>query len=376
MKNVLITGGAGFIGSNLSLYLLRKGYKITVLDNLSKQVHGDHKTSFLFNSVKDKVNFILGDVCNESDWRLALQNQDAIIHLAAETGTGQSMYEISKYNQVNIMGTAKLLDILTNESHSIKKIVVASSRSVYGEGRYYCQELGDVYPDSRREEMLNKKIFEPTIDSVTSKLTLKSTHEDSKISPSSIYAITKYNQEQIVMLMGKTLNIPTISLRYQNVYGPGQSLSNPYTGILSVFSTRLLNHNDLEVYEDGGQSRDFVYIDDVVNATTSALEKKDNKSHILNVGSGKPTSVLSVAKQLIIHYDHNQKINISGKYRFGDIRHNYADIRKANTILGYKPKYNFNQGLLNFTNWVKTQKIETDNYIGSVNELKNKGLIK
>ena len=191
-----------------------------------------------------------------------------------------------------------------------------------------------------------------------------------------IYAITKYNQEQIVMLMGKTLNIPTISLRYQNVYGPGQSLSNPYTGILSVFSTRLLNHNDLEVYEDGGQSRDFVYIDDVVNATTLALEKKDNKSHILNVGSGKPTSVLSVAKQLIIHYDQNQKINISGKYRFGDIRHNYADIRKANTILGYKPKYNFKQGLLNFTNWVKTQKIETDNYIGSVNELKNKGLIK
>ena len=247
MKNILITGGAGFIGSKLALHLLDKGYNITVLDNLSQQIHGSSKNSYLYNSIKDKVNFILGDVCKISDWRLAIKNQNAVIHLAAETGTGQSMYEVTKYNRVNVLGTANLFDVLANESHNIQKILIASSRSVYGEGRYFSHNLGDVYPLSRSEKRLKNKIFEPTLDSNDCKLILKATHEEAKISPESIYAVTKYNQEQVTMLMGKTLNIPSISLRYQNVYGPGQSLSNPYTGILSVFSTRLLNNNDLEI---------------------------------------------------------------------------------------------------------------------------------
>ena len=376
MKNILITGGAGFIGSKLSLHLLEKGYNITILDNLSKQIHGNSKNSYLYNSIKEKVNFILGDVCNISDWRLAIKNQNAVIHLAAETGTGQSMYEVARYNQVNVVGTANLFDVLANESHNVQKILIASSRAIYGEGRYFSHDLGDVYPPSRSEQRLKNEIYEPTIESYDSKLILKATHEESKISPESIYAVTKYNQEQVAMLMGKVLNIPVILLRYQNVYGPGQSLSNPYTGILSVFSTRLLNNNDIEIYEDGNQSRDFVYIDDVVDATTLALEKNDKLSYVLNVGSGEPISVLSVAKQLMKSYKKNQKINITGKYRLGDIRHNYADLTQAKKILGFYPKYNFVHGIENFTNWVKKQKIEKDMYKSSEKELKNKGLLK
>ena len=376
MKNILITGGAGFIGSKLALRLLDKGYNITILDNLSKQIHGNSKNSYLYNSIKEKVNFILGDVCNISDWRLAIKNQNAVIHLAAETGTGQSMYEVTRYNQVNVVGTANLFDVLANESHNVQKILIASSRAIYGEGRYFSHDFGDVYPPSRSEQRLKNEIYEPTIESYDSKLILKATHEESKISPESIYAVTKYNQEQVAMLMGKVLNIPVISLRYQNVYGPGQSLSNPYTGILSVFSTRLLNNNDLEIYEDGNQSRDFVYIDDVVDATTLALEKNDKISYILNVGSGEAISVLSVAKLLMKNYKKNQKINITGKYRLGDIRHNYADLTQAKKILSFYPKYNFVHGLENFTNWVKKQKIEKDMYKSSEKELKNKGLLK
>jgi len=286
------------------------------------------------------------------------------------------MYEVTKYNHVNVLGTANLFDVLANESHNIQKILIASSRSVYGEGRYFSHNLGDVYPLSRSEKRLKNKIFEPTLDSNECKLILKATHEEAKISPASIYAVTKYNQEQVTMLMGKTLNIPSISLRYQNVYGPGQSLSNPYTGILSVFSTRLLNNNDLEIYEDGNQSRDFIYIDDVVDATTLALEKNDKLSYVLNVGYGKPISVLSVAKQLMKNYEKNQKINITGKYRLGDIRHNYADLNQVKKILGFYPKFTFAQGLLNFTNWVRQQKVENDMYVISEKELKNKGLLK
>ena len=174
MKNILITGGAGFIGSKLALHLLEKGYNITILDNLSKQIHGNSKNSYLYNSIKEKVNFILGDVCNISDWRLAIKNQNAVIHLAAETGTGQSMYEVARYNQVNVVGTANLFDVLANESHNVQKILIASSRAIYGEGRYFSHDLGDVYPPSRSEQRLKNEIYEPTIESYDSKLISKS----------------------------------------------------------------------------------------------------------------------------------------------------------------------------------------------------------
>ena len=376
MKNILITGGAGFIGSNLTQKLVEKGFKVTVLDNLSKQIHGENQNSALYLSIKNITTFIHGDVCNKSDWKKALRNQDAVIHLAAETGTGQSMYEISRYNEVNILGTTHLLDILANENHSIKKMIIASSRSIYGEGKYLCKNDGVVYPNQRQNIDLAKEKFNLICNKCSEPLQLLATDENSKVHPSSIYGITKQQQEQMILLMGKALNIPAVALRYQNVYGPGQSLNNPYTGILSIFSTRLLNGNDIDIYEDGQESRDFVFIDDVVSATILALEKTEANNQIFNVGSGIATSVSEVANLLKSLYNSDVKISVSGKYRLGDIRHNYADLSKIKNALGFSPKYDFLSGITSFVNWVKTQEVMEDKYEISIHELESKGLIK
>jgi dTDP-L-rhamnose 4-epimerase len=376
MKNILITGGAGFIGSNLTQKLVEKGFKVTILDNLSKQIHGNNQNSTLYSSIKDIATFIKGDVCNKSDWQKALRNQDAVIHLAAETGTGQSMYEISRYNEVNILGTSHLLDILANENHSIKKMIIASSRSIYGEGKYLCKNDGVVYPNQRQDIDMTNGEFNLVCSKCNEPLQLLATDENSKIHPSSIYGITKQQQEQMILLMGKSLNIPAVALRFQNVYGPGQSLSNPYTGILSIFSTRLLNGNDIDIYEDGQESRDFVFIDDVVSATILALEKKKANNKIFNVGSGIATSVSEVANLLKYLYNSDVKISVSGKYRLGDIRHNYSDLSKIRSELGFSPKFDFLSGITLFVNWVKTQEVMEDRYEISIQELENKGLIK
>lgn len=376
MKNILITGGAGFIGSNLTKKLVSKGYSITILDNLSKQIHGKDQKSELYNSIKEITTFILGDVCNEEDWKKALKGQDAVIHLAAETGTGQSMYEISRYNDVNILGTSHLLDFLANNKNSVKKLIIASSRSIYGEGKYKCENHGVVYPNERVASNMMKGKFDLFCDVCGGELDLMPTDENSKIHPSSIYGITKQQQEQMILLMGKSLGIPAVALRYQNVYGPGQSLSNPYTGILSIFSTRMLNGNDIDIYEDGEESRDFVFIDDVVEATILALEKEEANHQIFNVGSGKATSVTQVANSLKKLYDSNVNISIGGSFRLGDIRHNYADLNKIKNLLGFTAKFDFQTGISRFVDWVKTQEVKEDKYEQSLNELKNKGLIK
>lgn len=377
MKNILISGGAGFIGSHLALSLIKKGYSVTVLDNLSPQVHGEiPENSFLFNSISDKVKFIKGDVRNRHDWEKSLVGQDAIIHLAAETGTCQSMYQINKYSEVNIGGTALLLDILANKKNEIQKIVVASSRAIYGEGRYYCLSDGEVYPFSRNEEDLTKHTFECKCPKCGKNIQLLSTHEASKIEPQSIYGISKYTQEQLVLVGGKLLNIPAVAFRYQNVYGPGQSLSNPYTGILSIFSTQIKNKNAINVFEDGQESRDFVYIDDVVNATILGLEKKQANYNSYNVGSGSYISVLQIANKLADLYNSKVNINITGNFRVGDIRHNYANLEKIKTDLNFIPQKHFYQGITHFVNWVNTQKTSRDLYIDSITELKKRGLYK
>lgn len=373
-KKILITGGAGFIGSNIALNLFNKGYEITVLDNLSEQIHG--KNAAIPEKLKDKVKFIKGDVIIKSDWLKAIEGQDAVIHLAAETGTGQSMYEIERYSRINILGTSILLDILTNEKHKIKKVIVASSRAVYGEGKYKCSSHGEVYPLSREERSMEKGDFELKCPMCSAELELLPTDEDSNINAGSIYGITKYNQEQMVLTVGKSLKIPSIAFRYQNVYGPGQSLSNPYTGILSIFSTRIKNGNDINIFEDGKESRDFVYIDDVVNATILGLEKDTGNYEVLNVGSGVPTDVLTVASTLKQAYNSTVEISVSGNYRIGDIRHNYADLTKIKTLLGYEPTISFEEGISNFVRWVETQDVKEDDYEKSINELKEKGLFK
>ena len=375
MKNILITGGAGFIGSRLCEKLFDQGNHITVLDNLSEQIHGKGE-SFLFKKIKNKCTFIKGDVRNKDDWRKAIKNQEIIIHLAAETGTGQSMYEVEKYTNVNVMGTAHMLEILANSNHNVKKIVVASSRSIYGEGKYNCEIHGVQYPSKRKEEDMKKGEFNPKCSICNSTLNVVPTDEKSKIHPSSIYGINKQQQEQMVMLMGESLSIPSVAFRYQNVYGPGQSLSNPYTGILSIFSTRILNGNNLDIYEDGEETRDFVYIEDAVDATILGIEKEEANGQIFNIGSGVSTSVLDVANTLKRLYNSGINITVSGKFRLGDIRHNFADLSKSKDILGFTPKYNFERGITEFVNWVKTQEVMEDKYEESIQQLKNKGLIK
>lgn len=379
MKNILITGGAGFIGSNLALKLIKKGYSVTVLDNLSPQIHGSNpiKSSSLYQSIIGKVNFILGSVTSREDWIKALNGIECVVHLAAETGTGQSMYEIQKYVETNIGGTALLLDILTNTSHSVKKVVVAESRAIYGEGRYYSEELEQyVYPTERIEEDMNKGDFEVKYPGCNKPLQLVGTTEDSMIHPTSVYGITKQVQGQLVHTVCPSIGIASVSYRYQNVYGPGQSLSNPYTGILSIFSTRIKNGNGINIFEDGKETRDFVYIDDVVEATILGIEKNEANGHVFNVGTGIATDVLTVAKTLCKHYGIDVPITISGNYRLGDIRHNYADIKSICSLLGFKPKWSFDQGLKSFCDWVNTQEIKEDKYESSIEEMKKKGLYK
>jgi dTDP-L-rhamnose 4-epimerase len=379
MKNILITGGAGFIGSNLSLKLLDLGYNVTVLDNLSNQIHGENpeNKSVLFLSIKDKVNFIKGSVTERSDWIKAIIDQDAIIHLAAETGTGQSMYEIEKYTKVNIGGTSILLDILANIKHNVKKIIVASSRSIYGEGKYWSDDLNKfVYPQHRTADYMSKGDFEVKYKGAINLLKLIATDEDAKIHPSSVYGITKQNQEQLIMTVCPTIGVIPVAFRFQNVYGPGQSLSNPYTGILSIFSTLIMNDKDINIFEDGKESRDFVYIDDVVDATILGLEKNDANCEVFNVGTGEATNVITVANKLISNYKKNINIVVSGNFRLGDIRHNYADISKINSLLGFIPKYNFDEGIQNFAKWVSTQEITESKYQDSIEEMKQKGLFK
>ncbi|AVM55796.1 NAD-dependent epimerase/dehydratase family protein [Capnocytophaga sp. oral taxon 864] len=380
MEKILITGGAGFIGSNLALALLKKGHQVTVLDNLSEQIHGKNpeETSPLYLSIKNKVLFIKGTVACRETLQKAIADNTVIVHLAAETGTGQSMYEIQHYTDVNIGATALLLDILTNEKHSVKKVVVASSRAIYGEGKYYNKTKNTfVYPLQRTDEDMQKGDFEvKDPQNHSDVLELVATTEDAIIHPTSVYGITKQVQEQLVMTVCPTIGIAGVAFRYQNVYGPGQSLKNPYTGILSIFSTQIKNGNGINIFEDGKETRDFVFISDVVDTTVLGIEKETANNQVFNVGTGVATDVITVAKELSNNYGIQVPITISGNYRLGDIRHNYADITKARQLLGFEPKISFKEGLKQFTDWVNTQEVEEDKYQQSIDEMKAKGLYK
>lgn len=380
-KLVLITGGAGFIGSNLALKLLAKGYRVRILDNLSPQIHGvnPEETSFLYRTIKDKCEFILGSVNNDKDIVIAMNGVNCVIHLAAETGTGQSMYQITKYVEINSLGTAKLLDYLVNYKNEVEKFIVASSRSIYGEGKYYSDELGKfVFPLSRSSQQLKARDFEVKYKEVNSPLSLCATDEDSAINTESLYAVTKFNQEQMALTVCKSIGVSCLAFRYQNVYGPGQSLINPYTGILAIFSSLINSGSTIRIFEDGLESRDFVYIDDVTDATIAGMEA-NIFNEVFNVGYGEPISVIRVAEALMECYNRKTEMIITGEFRLGDIRHNYADITKIKKVLGFAPAINFEAGIRKFANWAKLQSpvsSSAESYERSLEELREKGLMK
>jgi dTDP-L-rhamnose 4-epimerase len=298
---------------------------------------------------------VKGDVRNYEDLSLALEGVHYVIHLAAETGTGQSMYELNRYTDVNIKGTSNLLEVILKNKLPIKKIILSSSRSVYGEGMYLCEKHGIVVPKSREIEDMKHGDYGVKCPVCGGKVELKETTEECPLTPISYYAYTKLAQEKMLDVMCPVMNIPYTVFRYQNVYGAGQSLNNPYTGILSIFSKLLMKDKELNIFEDGKESRDFVHVSDVGTATCSALDNSATNYKYINVGSGENISVIQVAETLKRLYASNSTITITGDFRKGDIRHNIADISKAKTLCAFKPKYTFEKGMEEFTSWVKEQ---------------------
>lgn len=375
--NILITGGSGFIGSRLALALVANGHHVKVLDTLARQIHGDDpESSPLYLTIKGTVDFFRGSVTSRDDLMNVLPGVDTVVHLAAETGTGQSMYAIRHYSDVNVGGTALLLDLIANEPFPVRKIVVASSRAVYGEGKYRCVQHGHVFPSSRPAGDMERGDFSVRCPRCGTSVEVVPSDEETPVRPVSIYGVTKLAQEQMVLTVGKALEISALAFRYQNVYGPGQSLSNPYTGMLSIFSTRIRNGNGINIFEDGLESRDFVFVDDVVAATVRGIEYETPIVDVFNVGSGVPSSVLTVATALQRLLGQSVTTEISGQYRLGDIRHNYADLTKIRSAFGFEPSVTIEEGLRQFVVWVKGEKIQVDRYEESLKELTAKGLFK
>lgn len=376
--NILITGGAGFIGSHLTKKLINNGHYVRILDNLSPQIHSS--TPYWLEN--KNIDFIEGCITNRSIIHDSIKDIEVVIHLAAETGTGQSMYEVSKYYDVNVMGTAQLFDVLTNEEAiSVKKVLLASSRSVYGEGSYICKNIEckkqnlRQFPDSRSFEVLSNHNWDHSCSECGSKLSCCSTKESDKISPASIYAASKYAQEDIIRIGSNALSIDYAIFRLQNVYGPWQSLENPYTGILSIFSTKIRNNKEIQVFEDGKESRDFVNVDDVAEIFSRAVDYDKKISDVINVGSGIATSVFDIAKHLVSAFNIKVPINVTSNFRVGDIRNNYANTSKLKYYFDYSPSTSIEDGISEFVDWVNTQPIKDDRLSSANSELMKRDLM-
>jgi dTDP-L-rhamnose 4-epimerase len=377
-EKVLITGGLGFIGLALARTLLGRGLTVRLLDNLSPQIHGAAPSPKLSSVLDERdVEVMRGDVCNRLDWVTALRGVASVVHLAAETGTGQSMYRIADYTSTNVLGTALMLDVLANDHHAVKKLVLASSRSVYGEGSYHCALCGLVYPPMRGPGSLKAAQWEPLCPACHGPIHPVPTPETAKTNPASIYAATKLAQEDLVRIAANALGIPYLAFRFQNVYGEGQSLNNPYTGILSIFSNRIRHGKEVVLFEDGQESRDFVHVSDVTEAVALGMTSHDGDGLTLNVGSGIPVSVDTIARSLKRQFAGSASaLVVSGQYRLGDIRHNYADISAIRQALGFAPSVTLEQGLARFADWVKTQPLLEDRLDGANQELIERRLMK
>ena len=354
MSNILVTGGAGFIGSHLVDALVDRGHQVKVLDAVVEQVHGNNGPQYL----NPKAEFLKGDICDVDLVNRALEGVDIVYHEAAEVGVGQSMYEISRYVRANDLGTAVLLDAIVRQRPQVKKLMVASSMSIYGEGAYACDDCGPVQPKLRELSQLLDRDWEINCPRCGAKAKPVGTTEDKPLFPTSVYAISKQDQEQYCLVVGRAYDIPVVALRYFNVYGPRQALSNPYTGVCAIFSARLLNDERPMIFEDGGQTRDFVHVSDIVQANLLAIETDAANYQTLNIGTGAAVSIADISDMLARGLNKDIKPDITGKYREGDIRHCVADITRARTLLGYEPRVKLADGIPELLDWVRQQQAE------------------
>ena len=369
-----MTGGAGFIGSYTVDLLTRDGYSVQVLDSLALQVHGSRHA--VPSYISPEVRVSVSDVRDRESVNKALKDADAVIHLASAVGVGQSMYEIERYVDANTRGTATILDSLANEEHNVKKFVVASSMSIYGEGKYFCDEC-DVprYPDQRAFKSGSKPSWEHQCPHCGNLLVSVPTDEETPLRPTSIYACTKRHQEEMCLLIGRTYGIPTISLRYFNAYGPRQSMGNPYTGAAAIFMSRILNGKPPHIFEDGKQQRDFVFVEDIARANVLALEANKGSYQAFNIGTGLPTSILALSQHLVELCHSNVTPRVTRNFRKGDVRHCYADTSKAERVLGYKAETSLKKGLRKLISWALSNKgTAVDNFEQALAELERKAL--
>jgi len=366
---ILVTGGCGFVGSHLVDRLVGDGHDVLVYDLLEPQVHGKKKPVYLNKDAK----YIFADIRNKDKLKKAMKDIEVIFHQAAQVGVGQSMYEIEKYVSHNSCGTAVLLDLLVNTKNKVRKLICASSMSIYGEGAYFCRNCGKVYPLLRSEEQLKSKEWEMRCPKCGAEVSSIGTTEDKPLFPTSVYATTKRDQEEMCLEVGIAYKIPTVSLRYFNIYGPRQSLNNPYTGVAAIFLSRVKNNNPPAIFEDGRQSRDFIYVTDFVAGNILAMQKDQANYDSFNVGTGVAHSIGDIASAIIALYNKDLRQEVMNKFRAGDIRHCYADITKISSKLGFKPKVLFEQGMKMLIEWADTQNAK-DLTLTAQMELKKRGL--
>ena len=369
-KRVLITGGAGFVGSHTADALLAAGHQVRILDNLTSQVHPNGQFSYI---PKD-VEFMRGDMRNQSQVEKAIEGMDVIFHLAAAVGVGQSMYQIADYTATNNLGTANLLQAIVDTRMQPEKIVVASSMSIYGEGKYVCSECGEVAPAPRPLQQMKEKKWETLCPICGEALKPVPTREGKPLQCTSIYALSKKDQEEMMLLFGRTYGIPVVALRYFNIYGTRQSLSNPYTGVAAIFASRLMNRKSPVIFEDGQQMRDFVSVHDIAQANLLAMENSGADGRAVNIGSGQPVTIREVAAEMERALGLDLPLEITGKYRAGDIRHCFADISTATQLLGYQPKTRLKEGLEELVAWLESQQA-SDNVDEAMERLSAHGLV-
>lgn len=376
-EKVLVTGGAGFIGSNIVDVLLEAGYSVRVLDNLEPQVHGGLRELGKWPAYCNmEAEYVLGDIRDADIVNKALEGIDVVFHEAAMVGVGQSMYDIVRYTDINAGGTAVLLQAIVNRKERPRKMVVASSMSIYGEGGYACPEHGSVYPKLRENQQLLAKDWELycPVPGCENHVTACPTDEDKPLYPTSVYAIQKRDQEEMFLAIGHAYGIPAVALRYFNVYGSRQALSNPYTGVAAIFSSRLINGNPPVLYEDGLQTRDFTHVTDIARANLIVMQSSQADYGSFNVGTGRALSILDMAQALISHLGSECQPEIAGKFRAGDTRHCFSDISRLKA-LGYQPQKRFEDGVEELVEWVRSQSV-ADTFEKASQELIGHGLTK